>query len=146
MTCVQALFSPYFMLWHPSNHDTPVTMTLCTSHKLPNGMTHTCACAYTRTCMHTPHTISMSLMRAYNDSTQSPHSICNKFLTKRWTGSLTCIPLMRTPSDWEVERAHLSSNVAFFSSLASSPYCRVPILRSRMQGHDMVLVRLSNTM
>lgn len=46
----------------------------------------------------------------------------------------TCMPQMRTPRQAEVLCAHFLMWRAFFSSDASSPCCRVPIFRSRIQG------------
>ena len=46
----------------------------------------------------------------------------------------TCMPQTRMPRRAEVLCAHLLMWRAFFSSEASSPCCRVPIFRSRMQG------------
>lgn len=54
--------------------------------------------------------------------------------TQRSRAALTCIPQTRTPSDAEVLCSHFLMCRAFFSSEASSPCCRVPIFRSRMQG------------
>ena len=46
----------------------------------------------------------------------------------------TCMPQMRMPRWAEVLCAHFRMWRAFFSSEASSPCCRVPIFRSKMQG------------
>ena len=46
----------------------------------------------------------------------------------------TCMPQMRMPRWAEVLCAHFLMWRAFFSSEASSPCCRVPIFRSKMQG------------
>lgn len=46
----------------------------------------------------------------------------------------TCMPHTRTPRVAEVLCSHFLICLAAFSSEASSPCCRVPIFRSRMQG------------
>lgn len=46
----------------------------------------------------------------------------------------TCMPQMRTPRQADVLCAHFLMWRAFFSSDTSSPCCRVPIFRSRIQG------------
>lgn len=46
----------------------------------------------------------------------------------------TCMPQTRTPRDRLVVLSHLAVWLAFFLAVASTPYCRVPILRS--STHD----------
>ena len=44
-----------------------------------------------------------------------------------------------------VDLSHLIFWRSFFSLVAKSPYVRVPIFRSMMQGFEKLLVRFSNT-
>lgn len=44
------------------------------------------------------------------------------------------MPQSLTPNDADVLAAHLAICFDRFSALASSPCCRVPIFRSKMQG------------
>lgn len=59
---------------------------------------------------------------------------------------LTCMPQTLTPITADVLCWHLRIWLAFFSSDASSPCCRVPILRSNTHGTSYRDVRFSSKM
>lgn len=47
---------------------------------------------------------------------------------------LTCIPHALIPSVFDVDFSTLAISLSLFSPVASSPCCRVPIFKSRIQG------------
>lgn len=57
---------------------------------------------------------------------------------------LTCMPQIRTPREADVLCSHFFIWRAFFSSDASSPYCLVPIFKSRMHGYLYLDTRFSS--
>lgn len=63
-----------------------------------------------------------------------------------WPPMPTCMPHRRTPMLAEVLCWHLRICMAFFSSVASSPCCRVPIFRSSTHGTLWRHVRFSRRM
>jgi len=59
---------------------------------------------------------------------------------------LTCMPQILRPRLLDVVVRHLFIWLCLFSSDASSPCCRVPILRSRIHGRSIFHVRFSSRM
>lgn len=57
----------------------------------------------------------------------------------------TCIPPILTPSLADVVEITLTILLCLFAKLSSSPYCLVPIFRSKIQGRLNLPVKFSKT-
>jgi len=80
------------------------------------------------------------------DTQRLTHAHSMKRTSSRGVAPPTCIPQMRTPMAAEVVSLHFLICRTRFSSLASSPCCRVPIFRSRMHGNSKCDARFSSKM
>ena len=91
------------------------------------------------------HKIRLTHTRTYT-RTHPPTHIHGEKRKFQTVAPPTCMPQMRTPMAAEVVSLHFLIWRTRFSSLASSPCCRVPIFRSRIHGNSKCEARFSSRM